>query len=147
MIANLNTTSEGNHTTVAGYIEPQPPSGSPPHNYTLFLFEQPKEFKIPPKYDPYLATKKTPLNRINFPLRQFLKETGLKKPVAANWFREGAANSTATATATATASGSGTGSGTSSTPSSQTGGASRFGDTGVSLLAGMAVLGGLVGAM
>ncbi|KAH8705691.1 phosphatidylethanolamine-binding protein [Talaromyces proteolyticus] len=99
MVANLTpynengAASHSSHpfTTVATYIAPEPPAGEF-HDYTLLAFHQPPHFSIPAKYASYVATTPTsPLNRINFPLQQFIADTNLGPVVAANWFKEGSA--------------------------------------------------------
>lgn len=99
MVGNLSSGSTAGHpaalTTLtsadealAAYIGPQPPPGKPSHNYTLMLFEQPHNFSIPPAFQSFL-----PLNlsnvytRVNFPLVDFVRQTGLGSPVAATYFR------------------------------------------------------------
>ncbi|QKX63421.1 uncharacterized protein TRUGW13939_10591 [Talaromyces rugulosus] len=90
MVANLAAhNTDALTTTVATFIAPEPPVGET-HNYTLLAFHQPPHFSIPPKYAPYVATTPTsPLNRINFPLQQFIADTNLGPVVAANWFKTG----------------------------------------------------------
>jgi hypothetical protein len=91
-----NLTAEGSTSSeVAKYLAPQPQLVGATHNFTLLLFRQPEsDFTIPAEYASYVATNShTPYNRINLPLPQFLKDTGLGKPLAANWFREKASNS------------------------------------------------------
>ncbi|CRG90562.1 hypothetical protein PISL3812_07606 [Talaromyces islandicus] len=89
MVANLTAHDHAFSTVVAKYIAPEPPAGEA-HNYTFLAFHQPRHFSIPAKYAPYVATTPTsPLNRINFPLQQFIADTNLGPVVAANWFKEG----------------------------------------------------------
>lgn len=100
-----NITAEGSLTTsseVTKYLTPQPQPVGATHNYTLLLFRQPEgDFTIPAEYASYVATNShTPYNRINLPLPQFLSDTGLGKPVAANWFKEKATGSSKSATKT-----------------------------------------------
>jgi phosphatidylethanolamine-binding protein len=55
----------------------------------LLAFPQPFNFSIPPQYASYVAAPQPiPSNRLNFPLQQFINDTKLGQPVAANWFRE-----------------------------------------------------------
>ncbi|RAK78820.1 mitochondrial 54S ribosomal protein mL38 [Aspergillus fijiensis CBS 313.89] len=118
VVANLttavNSTSDAN--VLASYIAPQPKSGT--HNYTLFLFDQPANFSVPSRYESFMqTTAETPLNRLNLPLESFLNQTGLGKPVAANYFRVTAASND-----TSSSSG-GSGSSTSTSTGTSTGAA------------------------
>ena len=66
-----------------------------PHSYTLLLFKQPKIFTVPSIFHVFLPLNiSDPLNRVNFPVVDFAKETGLGNPIAANYFEEGSANVT-----------------------------------------------------
>jgi hypothetical protein len=116
LTTNANSTSEAK--VIASYIAPAPSSGT--HNYTLFLFDQPSNFSIPSAYESYMeTTAHTPYNRLNLPLENFIKQAGLGKPVAANYFRVTAAsNSSATSTTTGTPSGTATSTAASSTNTS-----------------------------
>lgn len=72
---------------IAKFIGPIPPAGQA-HNYTLLAFHQPAGFSIPPKYASYVATTaESPLDRINFPLVQFIQDANLGPLAASNWFR------------------------------------------------------------
>lgn len=96
LTANVTTAGTDHAASVARYIEPMPP-GAAAHNYTFLLFEQPRNFTLPTKYSAFFkTTDESPKNRLNFPLDSFLVETGLGKPVAANWFRQSAVTTTAT---------------------------------------------------
>lgn len=76
------------YTVIAKFIGPIPPAGQA-HNYTLLAFHQPAGFSIPPKYASYVATTaESPLNRINFPLVQFIQDANLGPLAASNWFRD-----------------------------------------------------------
>ncbi|KAA8651054.1 hypothetical protein EYZ11_008387 [Aspergillus tanneri] len=100
LVSNLMTNdSSGN--VIAKYVYPQPREG-PAHNYTLFLFKQPASFVVSEQYHSFLETKETPLNRLNFPLVNFLKQMDLGKPVAANYFREAAESSSSSTKTTKT---------------------------------------------
>jgi hypothetical protein len=116
LTTNVNSTSEAK--VIASYIAPAPSSGT--HNYTLFLFDQPSNFSIPSAYESYMeTTAQTPYNRLNLPLENFIKQAGLGKPVAANYFRVSAAsNSSATSTTTGTPSGTATSTAASNTNTS-----------------------------
>lgn len=83
----------------AAYIGPQPPSPLP-HSYTLLLFAQPANFTVPSAFAGFLPLGKGGLNRVNFPVIDFVKETAIGSPVAANYFKEGSANVTTTSPAT-----------------------------------------------
>jgi Phosphatidylethanolamine-binding protein. len=97
LTTNVNSTSKANVITT--YVAPQPMSGT--HNYTLFLFNQPSNFSIPVRYASFMeTTDQTQLNRLNLPLENFINQTGLGTPVAANYFRVTASNGTSTGTAT-----------------------------------------------
>lgn len=113
------TNSSSDAKVVASYIAPQPKSGT--HNYTLFLFDQPSNFSIPPTYETFVeTTAQTPLNRLNLPLESFINQTGLGAPVAANYFRVTAASnssSNSSGTTTTTTTGTATGTATSTAAS------------------------------
>ena len=99
MISDLMLSESSSQNIIAQYIPPEPP-GSSPHNYTLLLYKQPDNFTISSLYDSYFTLDlSNVLNRVNFPLQQFVHQTGVDGPVAANWFREGASTSTSTASA------------------------------------------------
>lgn len=105
VVANLTTdvNSTSNANVIATYIGPEPKSGT--HNYTIFLFNQPSNFTIPTRYHSFVETNdQTPLNRLNLPLESFINQTGLGAPVAANYFRVTATNSTGTNTNSTTSS-------------------------------------------
>lgn len=105
----FNTSFVPLHTSspaLAPYIHPLPQPGQPTHNYTLLLFRQPFDFSVPAAFQSFL-----PLNlsnvytRTNFPLLDFVRESGLRQPIASSWFRlilDGNATSTAHETTTAT---------------------------------------------
>ncbi|KAH0370277.1 PEBP-like protein, partial [Aureobasidium melanogenum] len=70
-------------TPIAEYEGPQPPQGDEPHNYVIYLFEQPEGYK------PDLAAQKAYLNetslaRMNFSVKALEEQVG--KPIAANYF-------------------------------------------------------------
>ncbi|KAJ5591915.1 PEBP-like protein [Penicillium hispanicum] len=140
VVANLSQSTSSSEDVLAKYIAPEP-SGSSPHNYTLLLFKQPDGFAVPSLYNAAFALNlKNVLNRVNFPLQQFLNETGLDKPVAANWFQEGkstTAATTASGTATATAT-------NSATQTSTSNAAGRLGNAKELALAPVSVLGAML---
>lgn len=63
------------------FRRPRPPTNSSAHRYILYLFEQPSNFQIPQKYSGY-----GPMNSTRFPFEEFLDDTDLDDPVAANYF-------------------------------------------------------------
>ena len=95
---------------LASYIKPKPPAGSGPHRYTELLYSQPADFSIPVNYARFFGPDST---RTSFNLSSFVRDAGLGKPVAANYFL--AENSTVRGNQTA-------GTGTSSTSATGTGG-------------------------
>lgn len=79
MILSLNNTPP-----LRKYSGVEPPEGGDFFRYTFLLFEQPADFKIPPKFAPWVgpqATKST-----SFDFEGFVAETGLQQPIAANTF-------------------------------------------------------------
>lgn len=118
IISDFSTSNSSQHVW-AEYVAPEP-QGSSPHNYTLLLFKQPNNFTIPSRYDSWLPLNMSDVyTRLNFPLQSFLNQTGLDKPLAANWFREGAsAEATTTSSGIATPTGSATQTATSSSVAS-----------------------------
>lgn len=64
----------------SSFINPQPPTDSDSHRYTLYAFQQPSNFKIPANYAGY-----TGLNRTKFPLENFIRDAKLGAPAAANY--------------------------------------------------------------
>ncbi|OJJ97609.1 hypothetical protein ASPACDRAFT_45701 [Aspergillus aculeatus ATCC 16872] len=71
---------------LAAYLSPIPLVGSGIHYFTQLLFEQPSNLKIPAKYGWYWID--TVLNRVSFPLKEFVDDVGLGEPIAANYFVE-----------------------------------------------------------
>ncbi|RFU25498.1 hypothetical protein B7463_g10828, partial [Scytalidium lignicola] len=86
----------------APYITPSPPAGSGFHNYNFVLFAQTQNFTVPALY----ASIDPPVDgsaRIGFNITDFVAQSGLGSPVAANYMR--VINATGTAlTSTANAS-------------------------------------------
>ena len=78
---------DGASTAVgAEYIPPTPPGGSGPHRYTFLLFEQPSLWSIPSAF----ATINPPADtsaRIGFDVADFVSQSGLAEPVAANYIQ------------------------------------------------------------
>ena len=70
-----------NSPPIASYANPRPPAGTGPHRYTLFVFRQPENFTIPPDYASFGNSSRA---SFNFP--DFIAQTGLNMPVAANYF-------------------------------------------------------------
>ncbi|KAF4434802.1 phosphatidylethanolamine-binding protein-like protein [Fusarium austroafricanum] len=76
-----------NIAALVPYMPPGPPPGQT-HDYVVFLFEQPPNFKVPDNYKSSFANITASVNnRIGFNLTEFTDATELKQPVAANWFR------------------------------------------------------------
>ena len=93
---------------IAPYIGPEPQPNQPSHNYTLMVFSQPKNFKIPGKYNSWLPLNLSDVyTRVNFPVVDFVRETKLGQPVAATYFRLNLTNAAATISANTTATASG----------------------------------------
>ena len=148
---------------LAPYIGPQPPKGKASHNYTIMIFEQPKNFSVPADFSSFIPLNLSDVyTRTNFPVVDFAKAVGLGQPLAATYFRLDLANGTAaggnsssgagnasvttgspSATGTsASGSGAGAGSGSSGSTASGTGAAASqtaaSGNGAVSLSVGMA---------
>lgn len=87
------STSDANNTDIGGTLlvnttaprvafrRPRPPTNSSAHRYILYLFEQPSTFQVPQQYSGYGG-----MNASRFPFEQFLNDTDLGDPVAANYF-------------------------------------------------------------
>lgn len=89
------STTEVNSTAIGGtrlvnstdtaprvaYRRPRPPFNSSAHRYIFYLFEEPNNFQVPEQYAGYSAQ-----NGSRFPFEQFLDDTNLGDPVAANYF-------------------------------------------------------------
>lgn len=98
---------------IAPYFPPGPPAGQT-HTYALFLYDEPPNFTIPADYVPIFKNLTASVyNRVGFNLTEFVDQTGLGNPLAADWFL--VSNTTASAVGS-------TSSGTTTTASS-TGGA------------------------
>lgn len=85
----LNANINNKHATKAvgaSYLEPSPPYGSGPHEYTLLLFEQPQDFSVPAQYDRINPPADVDA-RVGFNITEFIAATKLGTPVAANYFR------------------------------------------------------------
>ncbi|KAF2129846.1 PEBP-like protein [Dothidotthia symphoricarpi CBS 119687] len=61
------------------YLQPSPPVGDSPHDYTWILFPQPVDFSIPAKYS-NLTNARVPFN-----VSQFVADVGLGTALAGNW--------------------------------------------------------------
>ena len=70
----------------AEYIPPTPPGGSGPHRYTFVLFEQPSMWTIPAAFSTINPPADTSA-RIGFNLVDFVSQSGLGEPIAANYLR------------------------------------------------------------
>ncbi|KAI9924698.1 hypothetical protein ASPWEDRAFT_172338 [Aspergillus wentii DTO 134E9] len=70
----------------AKYIAPTPLLPPKVHKYVELLFVQPEGFKIPRKFKKYMPGLVP--NRLNFPLDEFVEETGLGESVAESYFNE-----------------------------------------------------------
>lgn len=91
LYANVTADGANKWTVLAPYINPEPTPG-PAHNYSFLLFEQPQaQFEVPLEYASFLPLNLSNLyNRVGFPLLEFINDAGIGKPVAGNWFQEGA---------------------------------------------------------
>ena len=86
---------------LASYIGPQPPKTGPPHHYTGLLFLQPPNFAVPSKYASFLPLNPAnPLTRTNFPILDFVLDTGLSNLNAATFWEVSGIATTATAAKT-----------------------------------------------
>jgi hypothetical protein len=65
---------------VVPYRQPSPPTNSSAHRYILYAFEQPSNFSIPAAYAGYSNA-----NRTRFNLTNFIRDTHLGTPAAANY--------------------------------------------------------------
>ena len=82
------------------YAGPTPPPG-PSHRYILLLFVQPSRYVLPECFS-HILPLTLPARR-GFDMEQFMRVTGLGKPIAANFFsvvNSNPATSTRVATAT-----------------------------------------------
>lgn len=95
--ANVTADGADKWAVLAPYINPEPTPG-PAHNYSFFLFEQPQaQFEVPLEYASFLPLNLSNLyNRVAFPFLDFINDTGLGKPIAGNWFQEGAITTNST---------------------------------------------------
>lgn len=112
---NATTTALTSHSdAIAPYFPPGPPAGQT-HTYALFLYDEPPNFTIPADYVPIFNNLTASVyNRVGFNLTEFVEQTGLGDPLAADWFL--ASNTTASAVGSASSSGT-------TTTASSTGGA------------------------
>ena len=85
----------------ASYITPTPPAGSGPHEYTMLLFDQPPNFSVPADFNK-INPPETTQARIDFNLTEFMSQSRLAAPIAANWFQ--VLNGTAAETSSVSAS-------------------------------------------
>lgn len=89
----VKSTTQVNSTSIGGtqlvnntaprvaYRRPAPPTNSSAHRYIQWLFQQPQNFQIPAAYSGYGG-----MNASRFPFEQFVRDSGLGAPVAANYF-------------------------------------------------------------
>ena len=69
---------------IAEYQGPMPPLGDEPHNYVLYLFEQPEGWKPDLSKVAAYANASDSFARMNFSVAALEAQVG--KPVAANYF-------------------------------------------------------------
>lgn len=85
----LNANINNKHATRvvgASYLQPSPPYGSGPHEYTMLLFEQPQDFSLPSNYNG--INPPTDIDaRVGFNITKFMAATKLDMPIAANYFQ------------------------------------------------------------
>ena len=118
LLVRDNAVTNASTSIGAGYIPPTHPANSGAHRYTFVLFEQPGNWAIPSAY----ASINPPANttaRIGFNITDFVAQSGLKSPIAANYLRvlNGTAAETSSASTMTMASATATSSGVaSSTP-------------------------------
>jgi phosphatidylethanolamine-binding protein len=84
---NATTTALTSHSdAIAPYFPPGPPAGQT-HTYALFLYDEPPNFTIPADYVPIFKNLTASVeNRVGFNLTEFVEQTGLGDPLAADWF-------------------------------------------------------------
>lgn len=63
------------------YMRPAPPTNSSAHRYIIYAFQQPLNFTIPSQWSGLSSS-----NRTRFNLTNFISDTGLGTPAAANYF-------------------------------------------------------------
>ena len=71
----------------ASYYRPKPAPGTGRHDYTLVLYRQPADWTVPSNYASFCA----PMNfdaRVPFNISDFAQASGLRDPVASNYFWE-----------------------------------------------------------
>lgn len=66
---------------VVPYMRPSPPTNSSAHRYILYAFQQPSNFTVPSEWSGLSS-----MNRTNFNLTNFISDTSLGTPAAANYF-------------------------------------------------------------
>ena len=88
---------------IAPYFPPSPPAGQT-HTYGVFLYNEPANFAVPADYIPFFNNLTAPgssvFSRVGFNLTNFVAETGLGAPVAADWFLVSTPNTTESPTMT-----------------------------------------------
>lgn len=92
MTQSINVTISSNLTLIGhqlvnssaslvSYNPPRPPTNSSAHRYILYAFHQPANFSIPSQWSGLSAQ-----NRSRFNLTNFIRDTNLGTPAAANYF-------------------------------------------------------------
>ncbi|KAE8446538.1 hypothetical protein EG329_011870 [Mollisiaceae sp. DMI_Dod_QoI] len=91
---NETTTLTSHEGEIAPYFPPGPPAGQT-HTYGVFLYNEPAKFSVPADYIPYFNNLTASVfNRVGFNLTNFVAETGLGAPIAADWFLVSTPNTT-----------------------------------------------------
>lgn len=80
---NPHQTLQNFSTPIAEYEGPQPPQGDEPHNYVIYLFEQPENYK-PDLAAAAAYSDETSFARMNFSIKALEAQVGA--PIAANYF-------------------------------------------------------------
>lgn len=97
------TTLTSHQAEIAPYFPPDPPAGQT-HIYGVFLYNEPADFAVPADYIPFFKNLTAPgssvFNRVGFNLINFVAETGLGAPVAADWFLVSTPNAAESSTMT-----------------------------------------------
>src|SRR5216117_2394537 len=112
------TTLTSRENAIAPYFPPGPPAGQT-HTYTLILYDQPAEFRVPAEYLPYFKNLTASVfNRVGFNLTDFTGKARLGNPVAADWYLVSNTTSSAAGTSSSSAASATAGATTSATASS-----------------------------
>lgn len=95
---NETTTLTSHQGVIAPYFPPGPPPGQT-HTYGVFLYKEPANFAVPADYIPFFNNLTASVfNRVGFNLTNFVAETGIGAPVAADWFLVSTPNKTVSST-------------------------------------------------